>query len=267
MNVSTTDNSALPLLSRLKEDYTGTTALVAIESAPLAKAGSARLIRALSAQFTTAAPSYAGSADDLWAAMCHQLVSTGLNGDEETRRNVLRSGIVPQLCRGAAKAMTNETVQATTSICGKQLKSGMFCYHCRDCEADRTCCLCAECFEEHKHVGHDYRLVSAGGGVCDCGDATAWNPAGFCSRHGRREGASSAAAAADLADIMTDYTDGDEQDRLQRRNLGTLPSAEHAVATRLVPLVIEALITIIKDITSTVSSLELLRARMTLWIG
>jgi hypothetical protein len=56
------------------------------------------------------------------------------------------------------------------SICGKQYASGMYCYHCRDCESDRTCAICVECFEEARHVGHEYRLVRAGGGVCDCGD-------------------------------------------------------------------------------------------------
>lgn len=74
------------------------------------------------------------------------------------------------LLRGPAGAWQRAKSGAVRSICGKQYASGMYCYHCRDCESDRTCAICVECFEEARHVGHEYRLVRAGGGVCDCGD-------------------------------------------------------------------------------------------------
>ena len=44
-----------------------------------------------------------------------------------------------------------------------------------------------------RHQGHDYRLVHSGGGVCDCGDTTAWAAAGACSKH--RPGAAANADA------------------------------------------------------------------------
>jgi hypothetical protein len=80
------------------------------------------------------------------------------------------SNVASTLLRGPGGLWQRAKSGAARSICGKQYTSGMYCYHCRDCESDRTCAVCVECFEEARHVGHDYRLVRAGGGVCDCGD-------------------------------------------------------------------------------------------------
>lgn len=52
---------------------------------------------------------------------------------------------------------------------------------------DETCVLCNECYQQSAHPGHDvYFYHSAAGGCCDCGDADAWCPDGFCTRHGKR---------------------------------------------------------------------------------
>ncbi len=40
-----------------------------------------------------------------------------------------------------------------------------------------------ECFKNGDHTGHDYRIHSAGGGMCDCGDPQAWKKEGFCTKH------------------------------------------------------------------------------------
>eukprot|EP01091_Cochliopodium_minus_P012394 TRINITY_DN3740_c0_g1_i1.p1 TRINITY_DN3740_c0_g1~~TRINITY_DN3740_c0_g1_i1.p1 ORF type:complete len:1448 (-),score=432.40 TRINITY_DN3740_c0_g1_i1:485-4828(-) len=72
-----------------------------------------------------------------------------------------------------------------SSVCGRQWKGNQhdICYHCKDCESDPSCAICEDCFEPEKHEGHDYRIVKAGGGCCDCGDDQAWNPEGFCKKH------------------------------------------------------------------------------------
>ncbi|EMP38682.1 E3 ubiquitin-protein ligase UBR3 [Chelonia mydas] len=44
--------------------------------------------------------------------------------------------------------------------------------------------LCAECFHQGEHAGHDYNMFrSQAGGACDCGDGNVMREAGFCQRH------------------------------------------------------------------------------------
>jgi E3 ubiquitin-protein ligase UBR3 len=45
--------------------------------------------------------------------------------------------------------------------------------------------ICAECFKNGNHEGHDYNMFRSGaGGACDCGDECVMNPLGFCKAHG-----------------------------------------------------------------------------------
>lgn len=45
--------------------------------------------------------------------------------------------------------------------------------------------ICAECFRNGDHRGHDYNMFRSGaGGACDCGDKYVMNPKGFCKAHG-----------------------------------------------------------------------------------
>ncbi len=47
--------------------------------------------------------------------------------------------------------------------------------------------LCNECYLASEHEGHDvYFYHSAAGGCCDCGDPDAWDPNGFCAKHGKK---------------------------------------------------------------------------------
>jgi hypothetical protein len=71
-----------------------------------------------------------------------------------------------------------------SSICGAIWKKGKMAYRCRDCQVTPNSCICVDCFIAGNHEGHDYILhQSTGGGCCDCGDSTAWDPKGFCSHH------------------------------------------------------------------------------------
>ncbi|KAH3732377.1 E3 ubiquitin-protein ligase PRT6 [Pelomyxa schiedti] len=69
------------------------------------------------------------------------------------------------------------------SVCGLVWKNGDTAYKCRTCESDPTCAICVQCFSEGDHTGHDYRMISTGGGCCDCGDRAAWQESGFCRHH------------------------------------------------------------------------------------
>uniref|UniRef100_A0A8C3AXH3 E3 ubiquitin-protein ligase n=1 Tax=Cyclopterus lumpus TaxID=8103 RepID=A0A8C3AXH3_CYCLU len=49
--------------------------------------------------------------------------------------------------------------------------------------------LCAECFNNGDHTGHDFNMFrSQAGGACDCGDGNVMRESGFCRRHRLRTG-------------------------------------------------------------------------------
>ena len=68
-------------------------------------------------------------------------------------------------------------------VCCRILKKGDQGYKCRDCELDESACICLNCFDPEKHVGHNYYIVDINNGCCDCGDSCAWKPSGFCNKH------------------------------------------------------------------------------------
>ena len=84
---------------------------------------------------------------------------------------------------GAHQLLAFEASKTKSRVCGKKLRRGDIAYHCLTCAADPTCILCSGCFEASPCRRHDYRTLHSGGGMCDCGDPTAWKAAGFCSHH------------------------------------------------------------------------------------
>ena len=69
-------------------------------------------------------------------------------------------------------------------VCGRVFLDGDLAYTCLDCRTDATCIICEECFNNSNHVGHRVRYHrTSAGGICDCGDAEAWKPEGFCDQH------------------------------------------------------------------------------------
>ncbi|KAH7829338.1 putative E3 ubiquitin-protein ligase UBR3 [Monocercomonoides exilis] len=56
-------------------------------------------------------------------------------------------------------------------------------YKCRTCGLDSSAAICQACFDPEKHIGHDYQMIHATGGTCDCGSDDAWQKSGWCSRH------------------------------------------------------------------------------------
>ena len=58
-------------------------------------------------------------------------------------------------------------------------------YRCRTCGVSPCMSLCAECFHQGDHEGHDFNMFkSQAGGACDCGDVSVMRKEGFCTRHG-----------------------------------------------------------------------------------
>ena len=76
--------------------------------------------------------------------------------------------------------------QQQRRVCQTQFKKNDMIYMCRTCQTDPTCALCHDCFSDSNHDGHDVAFFHAteDGGCCDCGDPDAWNPNGFCTKHG-----------------------------------------------------------------------------------
>ncbi|KAL8129744.1 hypothetical protein V2J09_018899 [Rumex salicifolius] len=70
-----------------------------------------------------------------------------------------------------------------SGICGAVWGKDDVAFRCRTCEHDPTCAICVPCFQHGNHKDHDVSIIYTGGGCCDCGDETAWNPEGFCSKH------------------------------------------------------------------------------------
>ena len=73
-------------------------------------------------------------------------------------------------------------------VCQHPFKRNDIVWVCRTCQADETCVLCHQCYDQSNHEGHDVAFYHAqAGGCCDCGDPDAWDPAGWCPHHGREQ--------------------------------------------------------------------------------
>ncbi|KAK8900473.1 hypothetical protein M9Y10_002800 [Tritrichomonas musculus] len=54
---------------------------------------------------------------------------------------------------------------------------------CKQCMKNKNSCICIDCYLKGNHKGHDVTFALSDVGNCDCGDASAWAPLGFCSNH------------------------------------------------------------------------------------
>lgn len=121
----------------------------------------------------------------------------GLDGLDKEEANLIHASpwTVPltQIVTNEVAASTQqalEQLQACASasprkVCQYPFKKNDIVWMCRTCQADETCALCHDCFSNSSHEGHDVAFFHAQeGGCCDCGDPEAWDPAGFCPKHG-----------------------------------------------------------------------------------
>lgn len=61
--------------------------------------------------------------------------------------------------------------------CGRILGANEPVYRCSDCGYDDTCVMCVKCFNRDDHIDHNvsvYHSNGDSGGMCDCGDETAF---------------------------------------------------------------------------------------------
>ena len=71
-----------------------------------------------------------------------------------------------------------------SSKCGLVWTTNFVAYRCRTCAISLCMSLCAECFLNGNHEGHDFNMFrSQAGGACDCGDPSVMKEEGFCKHH------------------------------------------------------------------------------------
>jgi len=114
-------------------------------------------------------------------------------------------------------------------VCQHPFKKNDIVWVCRTCQADETCVLCHACYKGSNHEGHDVAFYHAqAGGCCDCGDPDAWDPAGFCDKHGP------------AANIGNSYSSGDGTDNDDEvQNLGPLSGSVIFRVQGIVPAAVD----------------------------
>uniref|UniRef100_A0A671QJL6 E3 ubiquitin-protein ligase n=1 Tax=Sinocyclocheilus anshuiensis TaxID=1608454 RepID=A0A671QJL6_9TELE len=97
-----------------------------------------------------------------------------------------------EFCR-AVRSYDNAT------LCGLVWTANFVAYRCRTCGISPCMSLCAECFNNGDHTGHDFNMFrSQAGGACDCGDGNVMRESGFCSRHRLKTGENVPSVPRDL---------------------------------------------------------------------
>ena len=135
--------------------------------------------------------------------------------------------------RDAVNTLDTLSRSVPRRVCQHPFKKNDIVWVCRTCQADETCVLCHACYKGSDHEGHDVAFYHAqAGGCCDCGDPDAWDPAGFCSRHGPAASVGSSNSNNEDADI--DGVDDDEE-----RNLGPLSGSVIFRVQGMVPAAVD----------------------------
>ncbi|CAF1000100.1 unnamed protein product [Rotaria sordida] len=73
----------------------------------------------------------------------------------------------------------------SAQICGLVWNAQVIAYRCKTCSISPCMSICAQCFQNGNHEGHNYNMFkSQAGGACDCGDSSVMHEFGFCRFHG-----------------------------------------------------------------------------------
>ena len=66
-----------------------------------------------------------------------------------------------------------------TAMCGLVWTADFVAFRCRTCGISQCMSLCADCFKDGNHEGHDFNMFkSQAGGACDCGDSSVMRESG-----------------------------------------------------------------------------------------
>ncbi|XP_061091060.1 E3 ubiquitin-protein ligase ubr3 isoform X3 [Conger conger] len=100
-----------------------------------------------------------------------------------------------------------ETVRSydNATLCGLVWTANFVAYRCRTCGISPCMSLCAECFNNGDHTGHDFNMFrSQAGGACDCGDGNVMRESGFCRQHQLKTGENVPSIPQDLL-LMSEF--------------------------------------------------------------
>ncbi|OEH78834.1 zinc finger in n-recognin protein [Cyclospora cayetanensis] len=90
----------------------------------------------------------------------------------------------PTVEGGCAFLASLSSLRLRQSRCSQVWDGEHVAYRCLTCGGSQSSCICVACFQAGHHEGHSYFIYRSGcGGCCDCGDASAWSPSGFCALH------------------------------------------------------------------------------------
>ncbi len=67
----------------------------------------------------------------------------------------------------------------SAQICGLVWNANVIAYRCKTCSISPCMSICAQCFQNGNHEGHNYNMFkSQAGGACDCGDSSVMHEPG-----------------------------------------------------------------------------------------
>lgn len=77
------------------------------------------------------------------------------------------SWIVPILYGSNKKEQLLKLFEKNSGVCGAQWSYGEISFKCKTCQTDPTCAICAKCFQNGDHEGHEYSMSRNSSGICD----------------------------------------------------------------------------------------------------
>lgn len=57
--------------------------------------------------------------------------------------------------------------EQNSGVCGHSWSVGEIAFKCKTCQTDPTCAICAKCFQNGDHEGHEYAMQRNSSGICD----------------------------------------------------------------------------------------------------
>ncbi|EEB09415.2 E3 ubiquitin-protein ligase ubr11 [Schizosaccharomyces japonicus yFS275] len=132
--------------------------------------------------------------DESASHLLQEVYMSLLNYDESNWKYLVKEGPVSvtskfRLPEVQKRQFGDEITDLGSEVCGHVFRNGEPVYRCRTCAMDNTCVLCARCFRNTNHDGHETHvsIPTDSNGICDCGDPEAWKVPLGCSIHASKD--------------------------------------------------------------------------------
>lgn len=95
--------------------------------------------------------------------------------DEEALRDYAWDPMINETRPFYKDTVAQEYTHAKGLACARIIQGLAPLYRCLECFYDESCVLCEDCYNPDDHIGHEVEKYSSmGGGMCDCGDDSAF---------------------------------------------------------------------------------------------